>query len=228
MDVLYNGASGSGATALDWHAALGADSPFADLHGTQTKVSGSLDELNIADLVSGSADFSVSKQLVDVDLPDVQGADLVGAELLGITLSDLHLSVGTADVGLQVTSGSIAVGILSAAPSTTAGVTDTRGWLGIAAHDLGGSLGVGTALQATLSDVDLLVGRASGSYVEAGVTTLATPIDWSQIDEAPADLADVTGACSSSAARSTGSRSPTSSPAARTSRSRGGSSTSAR
>ena len=71
------------------------------MSGDQLDVAGTLDSLDIAGLVSGSAGFHVSKKTVSIG---------VSAALLDVTLSNLHLKVGTDTVGLEITAGSIAFG----------------------------------------------------------------------------------------------------------------------
>src|SRR5204863_413722 len=87
------------AGVLDWATVPGSN---LTLKEAKISVSGSLDTLNIADLVSGSAQFAVTKGLVDVT---VEGGMLHNASLLSVTLSELHLNVGTDAAGVTLDGG---------------------------------------------------------------------------------------------------------------------------
>src|SRR5206468_2900557 len=103
--------------------------------------------LNVLDgLVVGTASFSFTRQTVDVDLTgdgtvSVAQKDLDDATLLTVGLTNLNLFLGvggrldnhnntnpmddtldtTAGVGLQITNGSLALGIIKANPLKIAG-----------------------------------------------------------------------------------------------------------
>src|SRR5439155_1600403 len=112
------------ATAVDWSTVPGSN---VTLSGAKLEVSGRLDTLDIADLVTGSGGFSVTKSLVDVT---VDSHLLHDASLLTVTLEDVALKVGTDTVGVTLSAESVAIGVL-AAPAPTAPATDTRSWLAI-------------------------------------------------------------------------------------------------
>src|SRR5204863_2088 len=145
------------ATALDWSTVPGSN---LTLSGSKLSVSGHLDSLNIAGLVSGSGGFSVTKSLVDVT---VDSQLLHDASLLAVTLDHIALKVGTDTVGVTLSGGAVAVAVL-AAPVPTAPATDTRSWLAIDASDISGSIHVGSVLTAALSAVKIKVNRAAGAF----------------------------------------------------------------
>src|SRR5205814_2111742 len=152
------------------------------LSGAKLEVSGHLDTLDIAGLVTGSGGFSVTKSLVDVT---VDSQLLHDASLLTVTLEDMTLKVGTNTVGVSLHADSVAIAVL-AAPAPTAPATDTRSWLAIDATGISGEIHVGTVLTAALSAVKIQVNRASGAYDADGAGTASAPVnatalDWSTV-----------------------------------------------
>jgi hypothetical protein len=144
-------------TIRDWESAVGAAHRFAfTVDGPFAIVSGSLTNLDLAGLVTGSADFSVGKRLVDATTPEGLAT---GASLLTLSLSNLHLNAGTDAFGITLTGGSVTVASLAAG---------ARRWLGVYATGLGGSLTLGSVASATVSGVTLQTNTATGS----------TPLDW--------------------------------------------------
>src|SRR4029453_1354061 len=103
--------------------------------------------LNVFDFITGSANFALTLQTVDVDL-DGNGAanngeQLDAAQLLTFALDQLNLTVGSAGTGLKVTSGTLGIALLSAPkPAQGAGYTDNRTWLAVSAKDLGITLSI--------------------------------------------------------------------------------------
>ena len=184
VEVLVNRSSTG--TALNWSGVAEVSTAIKALTTEVLSVSGSVDSLDIAGVVSGSAHFAVTKTLVDVDLPADQGPDLVDASLLTVSLSELQLSVGTADVGLQITGGSIDVAVLAPKPDA---VADTRGWLAISATNLSGTVGLGPVLTATLTGVDVVVNRATGLHGAVAASVL----DWSTVPGVTAAVAALAG-----------------------------------
>src|SRR6185295_13781542 len=176
VNLQVNSFSG-GATVLDWthNLDLNNDTTFGgdpadhlvvngvpiDLTSDLTKVEGDLTSLNIANVVSGSAHFEVTKRTTTVD-----SSGHVPVTLITFGLSSLHLTVGTGTFGISITSGSVA--IASARPTDTA---DTRRWVAVVGHELGASLNLGTFVTATLQHVELKVNSVSGS----GTPTV---LDW--------------------------------------------------
>jgi hypothetical protein len=159
--------NGTAATALNWASTTGApltvDLNAADgwttptalvdpgkalptpvlmpvtLRGSQLAVAGTLSNLNIFDFVTGSANFALTSQTVDVDLDGdgnaSTGEQLNDATLMTFALDELNLTLGADGVGLAVTSGALGIAILSApAPATG---TDNRSWVGLSAQNLG-------------------------------------------------------------------------------------------
>ena len=79
-DVSVTINTATGATALDWADVTGESVTLPTLTTEFLNVSGSLTSINLAGLVSGSADFSVTKESVSVDL----GGGPFAATLLAI------------------------------------------------------------------------------------------------------------------------------------------------
>ena len=176
-DVSFNDVSG-GPTALDWVHAVdldntGSGATFSadpvsaggitiDLASAGSSVSGSLTDVDVAGILTGAADFSVTKEAVSLNDDGDSGTPAVAATLLAVVLSSLDLRVGGADVYATVTGGDL--GVYSAAPDTA----DGRSWLAVDASGLGGSLHLGTVGTSTLSSVLVRFNRAAGtSYLLA-------------------------------------------------------------
>ena len=152
------------------------------LRGAQTAVAGTLSNLNLFDFITGGANFALSSQSVDVDLDGngnaATGEQLNDATLLTVALSDLSLFVGIDGVGLELTGGSIGIGVISA--PVVAG--DTRSWTAVSANNVGVRLEL-PEITAMVSEVSLRIGRASG--LKSGVP--AAPLNWNTaIDLDPA------------------------------------------
>src|SRR5205807_805554 len=134
-------ASNTAATPLDWTT---VNNSGLTLSGDVKSASGDLTALNIADLVSGSLSFAVSKTTVS------QGT------LLTLALSNLALQIGTAGFGLAITGGSLK---LAALADVTAG--SSAQWFGLQGSNLSGSLSL-PAVSATIANLALAVNTASG------------------------------------------------------------------
>src|SRR5207247_2009446 len=149
-----------GATKLDWeHAIVGG--PLTVLGGpinlpasAELSLGGTIEQLDIAGYVSGSAGFDFAQSVLNVTLPG--GTTPVDVTLVSFTLSDLHLFVGTADAGLEITSGDVSFG--SVAPRGPP--ADTRRWFGLNAPDLPGSSSVTKQLVDVTVDSQLLHGAS--------------------------------------------------------------------
>jgi hypothetical protein len=102
--LVNRGSGGIGVTGFDWSTLTSPPAALADVSGDQLDVAGTLESLDIAGLVTGSAGFHVSKTTVTVPF---------AAVLLTISLSDLHLKVGTDTVGLEITSGNVDLATLA-------------------------------------------------------------------------------------------------------------------
>src|SRR5205807_994082 len=159
VSLKVNKASGVGATPIDWADVSLETVTLPTLSGEFAQIAGSLTNLNVADLVSGSADFVITREPVKLS-----GAD---ASLLAVELSNLSLRVGTADVYASITGSSLSVFALSLQPS------DGKSYLAVTASGLGGSLHVGSVASADFAGVSLKVNKASGVG--------AAPIDWADV-----------------------------------------------
>ena len=167
VTVLYNSTALNWTTAIDLDEAaptFGADAIVVlgetiDRTTQQVSVSGSIDNLQLLDLLSGSAKFSVASDTVDADVDGDGTKDLDDVKLLRLGLTELNLKIGVANAGFTL-SGSLAIAALAA--------TDARRWIAVQASNVGGSL--------TLPDVEavLSAGRVDLNRASAG----ATPLNW--------------------------------------------------
>ncbi len=82
--------------------------------GPVLSVSGSLSGINLFNLIVGSADFAISLTTTNIAFAGTGKADLVGATLITLALSNLNVMVGTAGVGLAITSGDLGIAAIEA------------------------------------------------------------------------------------------------------------------
>ena len=168
------------------------------VRGEQMAVSGSLTNLNVFDIITGSANFALVTKQVDVDLDGIAGGETLNdATLLTLGLSSLNLSVGAGGAGLAITGGKVGIATIKAPLPTTAGATDTRSWTAITAKDLVISLTLPAGLiSASVSNVTLKINKAAGQYQAptpqggtAPAPVLATALPWASTAATPVPLA---------------------------------------
>ena len=156
--------------------------------GDSLAISGTLSTLNVFDFITGSANFAITRQAVDVDL-DGDGDATTGvadqldnAGLLTIALDQLQVSVGAAGTGVEVTSGTLGIAILSApvAPG------DTRSWTAITGKDIGLEIDL-PGITADVEQGTVLFNRASG--LKNGVAPVA--VNWAKADGTTNGLIDL-------------------------------------
>ena len=169
-------------TALvDPGAALPNPTPIPiTFRGSQLAVAGSISNVDLFGLLTGGADFSVTSQLVDLDL-DGSGAtttdQLNDASLVTFALTALNLRLGTSTVGLQIGPGGT-VGIASIAAPVPASGTDGRSWTAVVGKDLAVSLSI-PGITGSVTSGSLKINRANGQFSPvAGAPVLATALNW--------------------------------------------------
>ena len=157
--------------------------------GDSLAISGSLDELEIFDFITGSANFAVTRRLVDVDL-DGDGDAYTGialqldnAGLLTFALDQLVVSIPAGGGGgLSVTSGQLGIAILSAPLASGA---DTRSWTAVTGKDIGIELAV-DGISAVVTQGSVLLNQAAGD--RSG--TPASAVNWVKADLTTNGLVD--------------------------------------
>ena len=126
-------------------------------------------------MIGGTGAFSVTKSTVDAN--GLTGARLLVFELTGLTV--------TSTFGVSLAVDSLKVATLQ--PSAAAVIAgDTRKWSALKIDGAGGSLLLGGALTATVTNVDVEVNSASGALG----ATHATPIDWTTVTGSGITTAD--------------------------------------
>ncbi len=160
-------AGGVAATALDWNPIAGVD-----LSGDATTVSGELEDLDIAGLITGRAHFDLTRK--SVTLTGTTDPALTNAQLMRFSLSSLELAVGTATAG--VTLGATKFDLVTLASGL---VGDTRRWLLIDAAGVTGTLTL-PGITGSITGLTLQVNRASGGGGATGFTA-ASALDWSRV-----------------------------------------------
>ncbi|MDX6411750.1 MAG: hypothetical protein QOE91_1266, partial [Gaiellaceae bacterium] len=142
-------------------------------------ISGTLANLNIQDLVSGTVSFEFTKSLVAVDVP---GGALAGATLiqLGVTVSSLFVGDPNG-VHFTATGGSLAIAALRPA-AATGPATDDRSWLAVKGSITGAEFFGVPGLTLQIASLRLEVNRATGAYdadgAGAAASDPAVALDW--------------------------------------------------
>ena len=93
-------------------------------------VSGTLANLSIAGIITGSASFELVKSTVSIDLPD-PALDVASASMLTLAITDLNLMIGDPEgVNFEIAGGSLVLATVKPiAPTLPA--RDTRSWLAL-------------------------------------------------------------------------------------------------
>ncbi|MCC6232978.1 MAG: hypothetical protein IT580_10060, partial [Verrucomicrobiales bacterium] len=165
----------------------GAPDLTLDLATEQIRASGSLTGLDLFGVLSGSADFAIGMDRVDVEVDGISGfapgigsGDLEAASLLTMALSiptaGPGLRFGVNGAGLHVASGSVAIALVTPADS----VADPRRFVALRADDVGVTLTV-PGISGSVSGVSLAwnSGRdATGSI---------PPLNWSEAIDLDSD-----------------------------------------
>ncbi|MHB1244626.1 MAG: hypothetical protein ACYC1P_14695, partial [Gaiellaceae bacterium] len=204
MNVSFNTASGTGATALDWNAAVDLDetaSTFgADvvlilgqpltLTGERLEIGGTL-SLNLFGFVFGTVSFDFSRLIVDVELPG--GLEiLTDATLMTFDLDVIDLTIGIpGGIGFTIDTGSLGLSIVL--PKVPTVGIDTRRWFSI--EGLLGGLNFPGLPGFSLGDLgDLLpeINLALGDFDPDGLGGLpslpAVAFDWGAALDLPGGL----------------------------------------
>jgi hypothetical protein len=185
LQVKQFGGGGIQLKAIGAHA-IGIGKVFCD-YFSDTSYSGSLENVDILGLISGSASFSVSKEIVDVDLDGDTGTtndQYEDATLITFSLSSPMLYVGKSGFGLYITSGELGIASLKA--------SDGSSWLAVLAQDVGGTL----TLPSISASLDSLVVKINKGYGGASALNWTQALDINDNDtygEDPDDLVDFDG-----------------------------------
>ncbi|HVW88076.1 MAG TPA: hypothetical protein VHC01_01295, partial [Gaiellaceae bacterium] len=177
--------------AVDWTTLGGATLPVFTDSGATISATIATPSFDVDGVISGSADTAtanVSQVATSID-------DAAQATLIGLSLTTPQITVGSSAAGFTASAASAVVELLlPLAPSS--GASDSRWWLGAKIDDLGGSFAAGSALQATVSGVTVLVNTAGGTYTPStGSPVDATALTWSSdlSGSTPSEMAGVSG-----------------------------------
>ena len=158
VNISFNNASGPTATPLDWAAAFTPHvtvlGTALDLSGLLTSVSGSLTGVNVANVLTGSTDFAITKKAVTVN--NATNAS-VPAISLAVQLTHPMLSVGTSDVYARFSGGTL--NIFSVAPVTPNGTS----WFAVDSSGLAGSIQLGSFASASITGGVVQLNRGTNS-----------------------------------------------------------------
>ena len=141
--------------------------------GAEFAISGSLAQIKLFNLISGSADFAVSVSTTNVAFSGLGKPDLTGATLITLALSNLNIAVGATGFGLEITGGELGIAAIEA-PTPQSG-TDSRYWIAVDGMNLAASLAIGSSITATVSSLSIQLNQAGGTSSASGA---ATPLDW--------------------------------------------------
>ncbi|UCE37498.1 MAG: hypothetical protein JSW00_18920 [Thermoplasmata archaeon] len=185
LEVKQFGGGGFKLKAIGTHA-IGIGKVFCD-HFSDTSYSGSLENMDILGLISGSASFSVSKEVVDVDLDGNTGTtddQYEDATLITFSLSSPMIYVGKSGFGLYITSGELGVASLKDSGGSS--------WLAVLAQDIGGTL----TLPSISGSLDSLAVKINKGYGGASALNWSLALDLDDdgtYGEDPDDLVDFDG-----------------------------------
>ena len=150
-------------------------------------VSGSLTNLNIFNLITGSADFYAGVTTTDVTLAG-STPNLTDATLLTFALGNLNMQVGYGGYGLTFTGGDLGLAVITPnSANVPQGATDNRHWLALDGSIQSVTLDLGPNIASTLpvTNVSVAINQATGAYTSSGgTTTPATALDWTQFHPA--------------------------------------------
>ncbi len=198
LSIQINNASGSSsvsgaASALNWHDDFSpAINPGSGLPGsvdltiafTQSleQVSGTLTSLNIFNLITGSASFSVGVTAINLNLGDGT-PDLSNATLVTVALSNLSLQIGVGGYGMTLTGGTLGLAAITPGPipSGTTGASDNRLWVAVDGSIQTATLNLGPNITASAINVTVEINQASGAYTRSGTSIAATALNWTQL-----------------------------------------------
>ena len=97
--------------------------------GPVFSISATAAAVNIFNIITGSADFALSRSTTNVSFTGAAPASLTGASLIQVALYNLNLNIGVSGFGLSITGGDIGV-VAVRAPTPAAG-SDSRYWVAV-------------------------------------------------------------------------------------------------
>ncbi|HKI92395.1 MAG TPA: hypothetical protein VJ986_08830, partial [Gaiellaceae bacterium] len=173
-------ATGTLATPIDWTTVPGSGLTLTG--ATALEVSGSLTNLSVAGFLAGSADFRVVRQTSDATTST--GATVTGGDLILLQLSNLFLRVGTASVGVTISSGNLSLAAFSGTLMGAASPAPTYSWVALDAENVAATLAV-PGITAGVQNLTVKLNQASAG---------ADPLNWTTVTSPPAGLPTFTGA----------------------------------
>ena len=151
------------------------------------QVTGTNLTFSIASLLSGTVDLTLRSQTVSVDVNAngtfdsaaswnhaTPGPDLAAATLLTLSVSipsGQSITLGVGAVGFSITSGSLALAVVT--PNVSG---DTRQWMTIQAQNLAAGFNGIPDVTLTVSALNFLLNKSSGTFQTAGTASL----DWTR------------------------------------------------
>ena len=180
-------ADGTAASPIDWATAVGlnGDSHYGDsvtagtipidFPGPVDSVSGMLTNLNLFNVITGTASFSLSLASVDVKLSD--GETLTGAGLTTVALTNVTASAGSGAFGVNLSGAELGIAVLTA-PRPAAG-TDDRTWIAVDGINLATASLCFGGVTATVGNLSLAISQSFGQAVNGPNSTRGPPLDWS-------------------------------------------------
>ncbi len=175
LDLTGSGTFGGAANEVNPGGVLSAPITYT---GPELGVSGTLEEINLFNLFSGSASFAITITTVNVAFSGMGKPDITGATLITVALSNLNIAIGAGGFGLAITGGDLGIAALS--PPSSSG--SSASWIAVDGMGLGATFSLGSSITATVNSVTVQINQASGMWNSSP----ATALDW-------ADDIDLTG-----------------------------------
>ena len=145
--------------------------------GPQLAVSGALTNLNIFNVITGSADFAISQTTVNASLGG--NTTLTGATLIQVALNNLQAGAGAGGFGVAVTGGTLGLAVLQAT-----GTNDSRYWIGVTGSGLAANLSLTSSVTASVANLSIAINQAGGK--DSGGNA-ASALDWATAFPTPVD-----------------------------------------
>ncbi|UCF08685.1 MAG: fibronectin type III domain-containing protein, partial [Thermoplasmata archaeon] len=173
LEVKQFGGGGLQLKELGTHA-IGVGKVLCDYFSDINYYTGSLNNIDIFGLISGSVNFSISKDKVDVDLDGEVTVPNNGfyddATLLTVALYDLQLKVGVAGFGIGITNGNLGIASIKSGDLS---------WTAVRAKDITATIAL-PGITAGVSNFAVEINKADGPGASA--------LDWTKsVDMDPAD-----------------------------------------
>ena len=139
--------------------------------GPVLALTGSLTNLSIYKVITGSANFAFSLSKVDVAFSGSGTPDLTDATLITVGLSNFQASAASGGFGVSITGGNFGIAVIIP-PSTYS--DPTQYWTAVDGADIGATVNLSTLVTATVSNITVQIDQEG----DTNSSNTAPPLDW--------------------------------------------------